>query len=71
VKPQSQLMRLSAKGGAVVPGRSEPGRGCWLCREEACARSALKTGQIARALKTGAAAPELPRLLEWMGLQFA
>jgi len=29
----------------------------------------LKTGQIPRALKTQVEAPELGRLLEWMGLR--
>jgi predicted RNA-binding protein YlxR (DUF448 family) len=68
VRPQSELLRLAAKGEEVVPGRNEPGRGAWLCRDEKCARAALKTGQIPRALKRAAAAPELGRLLGWMGL---
>ncbi len=71
VRPQPELLRLVAEAGQAVPGRRKPGRGCWLCRDEACARSALKTGQIPRALKGRAAAPELGRLLEWMGLPFA
>jgi predicted RNA-binding protein YlxR (DUF448 family) len=71
VRPQPELLRLVAEGGQAVPGRHKPGRGCWLCRDEACARSALKTGQIPRALKGGAPAPELARLLEWMGLPVA
>jgi predicted RNA-binding protein YlxR (DUF448 family) len=65
------MLRLAAAAGQAVPGRKQPGRGCWLCREEACARSALKTGQIPRALKGAVAAPELGRLLEWMGLPLA
>ena len=69
MRPQPDLFRLAAEGKQVVPGRLKPGRGCWLCREEACARSALKTGQIPRALKGGVEAPELGRLLEWMGLR--
>ena len=71
VRPQGELLRLVAEEGRAVPGAGKPGRGCWLCREEACARSALKTGQIPRALKGGGTAPELGRLLEWMGLPFA
>jgi predicted RNA-binding protein YlxR (DUF448 family) len=67
VRPQTELLRLAAEAGKAVPGREKPGRGCWLCREEACARAALKTGQIPRALRGAAAAPELGRLLEWMG----
>ena len=69
VRPQGELLRLAAEGGKVAPGAGKPGRGCWLCRDEACARSAQKTGQIPRALKGGGAAPELGRLLEWMGLR--
>jgi predicted RNA-binding protein YlxR (DUF448 family) len=65
-RPQPELLRLVAEGGAVVPGRGKPGRGCWMCREPECARRALKTGQIPRALKGKAAAPTLDRLLEWM-----
>ena len=66
VRPQPELLRLVAEGGQAVPGRHKPGRGCWLCRDEQCARTAHKTGQIARALKGQAAAPELPRLLQWL-----
>jgi predicted RNA-binding protein YlxR (DUF448 family) len=69
VRPQTELLRLAAEAGKAVPGRDKPGRGCWLCREEACARAALKTGQIPRALRGAAAAPELGPLLGWMGLR--
>ena len=68
VRPQPELFRLVAEGQRVVPGKGKPGRGCWLCREEACVRSALKTGQIPRALKSRLEAPELAQMLEWMGL---
>jgi len=66
VKPQPELLRLVAEAGQAVPGRHKPGRGCWLCRDASCARTALKSGQIPRALKGQAAAPELSRLLEWL-----
>ena len=62
-------MRLVAEAGQAVPGVHRPGRGCWLCRDAKCAVTALKSGQIPRALKGKAAAPELGRLLEWMGLR--
>src|SRR5689334_11632649 len=65
-RPQAELLRLVAEGGAAVPGRGKPGRGCWICRDPECAKRALKTGQIPRALKGKAAAPTLDRLLEWM-----
>jgi predicted RNA-binding protein YlxR (DUF448 family) len=61
-------MRLVAESGVAVPGVGRPGRGCWLCRDAKCAASTLKSGQIPRALKGKAAAPELAALLEWMGL---
>jgi len=61
------LLRLAAEAGQVVAGKGKPGRGCWICREEKCAREALRRGEIPRALKGKAAAPTLDRLLEWMG----
>jgi len=71
VKPQPELLRLVAEGGQAVPGRHKPGRGCWVCRDDRCARDALKSGQISRALRGKAAAPPLASLLDWMGLPFA
>jgi uncharacterized protein len=68
VRPQRELFRLVADAaGEAVPGRGKPGRGCWLCRDERCAREAVKTRAIARALKGKAATPTLDRLLGWMG----
>ena len=69
VKPQPELFRLVAEEGRAVPGRGKPGRGCWLCRDEKCAREALKKGEIPRALKGKAGAPGLASLLDWMGLR--
>ena len=69
IRPRPELLRLVAESGQAVPGAGKPGRGCWICRDEACARSALKSGQFPRALKGRTAAPELGRLLEWMGLR--
>src|SRR3954464_11169069 len=66
-RAQAELLRLAAEGGLAVPGRGKPGRGCWICRDPECAKRALKTGQIPRALKGKAAAPTLDRLLEWIG----
>jgi uncharacterized protein len=69
VRPQRELFRLVTDGsGEAVPGAGKPGRGCWLCRDVACAREAVKTRAIARALKGKAAAATLDRLLEWMHL---
>ncbi len=69
VKPQPELLRLVAEEGRAVPGKGKPGRGCWLCREEKCAREALRKGEIPRALKGKAGAPGLASLLDWMGLR--
>ena len=66
-RPQAELLRLAAENGAAVAGRHKPGRGCWICRDPECAKRALKTGQIPRALKGMGSAPALDRLLEWMG----
>ena len=65
-RAQRELLRLAAVDGQVQAGKSA-GRGCYLCRSEDCARKALKTGQIARALKGRAADPALDRLLAWIG----
>jgi predicted RNA-binding protein YlxR (DUF448 family) len=66
VKPQPELLRLVAEEGQAVPGRHKPGRGCWLCRDASCARVAVKSGAIPRALKGQAVAPPLDRLLKWL-----
>jgi len=68
VRPGRELLRLAAEDGETVAGSGKPGRGCWICRDEACARNALKGGGIPRALKGKGAAPSLDRLLGWMGL---
>jgi predicted RNA-binding protein YlxR (DUF448 family) len=62
-------MRLAAEDGMTVPGAGKPGRGCWICREEKCAKEALRRREIPRALKGKSQAPTLERLLEWMGLR--
>src|SRR5215813_12444133 len=66
VRPQPEMLRLVAEAGRAVPGRHKPGRGGWLCRDASCARAAVKSGAIPRALKGQVAAPELDRLLTWL-----
>ena len=68
MRPQPEMLRLAARDGKAVPGRQEPGRGCWLCRDEKCAREAVKRAEIPRALKGKVAGPELASLLGWLGL---
>ena len=67
MRPRGELLRLVAENGEAVLGLGKPGRGCWICRDAACAREALKKGGIPRALKGKGAAPTLDRLLGWMG----
>jgi len=67
VRPRSELLRLVAEDGEAVPGPGKPGRGCWICRDERCAREALRKREIPRALKGIGTAPTLDRLLGWMG----
>ena len=71
VRPQPELFRLVLEEARVAPGKGQPGRGAWLCRNETCARDALRKGEIFRALKRKVAAPPLASLLEWLGLSLA
>ena len=68
MRPRRELLRLVGENGEAVPGQGKPGRGCWICPAEKCAREAVRKGEIPRALKGKAAAPTLDRLLGWMGL---
>ncbi|MBS2022648.1 MAG: YlxR family protein [Deltaproteobacteria bacterium] len=69
VKGQAELVRITAAGGVAVvdAGRQLGGRGCWLCRSEACAKAAFKGQKIARALKGKGREPSLQELLSWVG----
>jgi hypothetical protein len=49
--PQSELLRFAAREGALVAGRSEPGRGAYTCRSVACFERAAERGQFARVLR--------------------
>ena len=66
--PREALLRLAVQGGQVVPDPEKvlAGRGVSICRKEACARAAIKTRGIGRALKGKAADPAIDRLLEWV-----
>ena len=67
-RPGAALLRLAVAGGQVVPDPEKvlPGRGCSICREEACAKAAIKTRGIGRALKGKAQDPAIDRLLDWV-----
>ena len=63
----SALLRLAAVGGRTVldAARQWGGRGCWMCRSEACAVLAAK-GKVARALKGKGGQPDVKALLGWV-----
>jgi len=68
VRPQTELLRITAVEGAAVldTGRKLGGRGAWLCRAEKCAKDASKGAKVSRALKGQAKEPQLERLLGWV-----
>jgi len=49
--PQAELVRFVAKGGALTPGRREPGRGVYTCRRLACFERAAGNRAFARVLR--------------------
>ena len=61
--PQADLLRFTAREGALVAGRYEPGRGVYTCRNVACFERANERGMFARVLKQRVRiGPELRRL---------
>jgi predicted RNA-binding protein YlxR (DUF448 family) len=48
--PQSELLRFVAKGGTLMPGRREPGRGAYTCRRLACFERAVARRAFSRVL---------------------
>ena len=61
--PQRELVRFAAKAGALVPGRTEPGRGAYTCRRLACFERAVDRRAFNRILKrTLVVDPALARL---------
>ena len=53
-RPQSELVRVARlPDGALMVGRTLPGRGAWLCAGSvACFEAAVKRKAFARALRT-------------------
>ena len=47
----SDLVRLVVGSEGVVAGKGRPGRGAWLCGDQACVDAALAKGALARALR--------------------
>ena len=61
--PQRELLRFAARSGALVAGRTEPGRGAYTCRSSACFERAVATRGFARVLRqTVEIDPALARL---------
>lgn len=53
-KPQNEMVRFAAQNGgapAIDLAGKKPGRGAYLCRNLACAETALKRRALERALK--------------------
>ena len=48
---QSQLLRFVAKGGRLVPGSGQPGRGAYTCRRLACFERAVSRRAFNRTLR--------------------
>ncbi len=53
VKPQNDLLRIAvtASGLFCDPDRLSGGRGCYLCMDSACVKTAFEKNSFARALK--------------------
>ncbi len=61
--PQRELLRFAARGGVLVAGRTEPGRGAYTCSSLACFDRAADRGAFARVLRQSVQVePELRRL---------
>jgi uncharacterized protein len=61
--PQPELVRFAARAGALVPGRTEPGRGVYTCRRLACFERAIAARAFNRVLRQSLAIdPALARL---------
>ena len=60
---QSELLRFAAQEGALVQGRTLPGRGAYTCRRLACFERAAARRAFNRTLRTTVrVSPELARL---------
>jgi predicted RNA-binding protein YlxR (DUF448 family) len=61
--PKAELVRFVARGGALAPGRSKPGRGVYTCRRLACFERASTRRAFSRTLRrTVKVDPALARL---------
>ena len=49
--PKDELVRFVARGGMLVPGPDDPGRGAYTCRRLACFERAASKNAFSRTLK--------------------
>ena len=62
--PQPELVRYTAQAGALVVGRTQPGRGVYTCRRLACFERAAERRAFNRVLKrTVVVDPALARVV--------
>ena len=66
IRPQSELLRIAVTeyGLAADPQRMLSGRGCYLCKDSACIKTAFDKNCFARSLKRRVPAEVLELLLE-------
>lgn len=61
--PKTELVRFVTRGGALAPGRNEPGRGVYTCLRLACFERASTRRAFSRTLRrTVKVDPALARL---------
>ena len=66
VKPQKDLLRITCgnEGLAFDPKKVLSGRSCYICRDEACVRTAFEKNSFARTLKKRIPPEQLSALRE-------
>jgi len=64
VRPKSEMIRvvLTADGPQADPGAVKPGRGCYVCRNAQCVKTAVEKNGFARSFRTGVSKEALSRL---------
>jgi uncharacterized protein len=61
--PQAELLRFTAREGALVPATALPGRGAYTCRRLVCFERAASRRAFSRTLRTTVSVdPQLARL---------
>ncbi|MCR4724176.1 MAG: YlxR family protein [Clostridia bacterium] len=65
-KPKQELVRIVADGNGlhIDPSGKMPGRGAYLCRNEECAKLALRKNAFGRNLKTEVSRQEAESIVE-------